>query len=697
MIAPRLVSAMITAYLRRNVVVSAVSLVPIKFLSFFARWQELVATQDGLLIASSKKHASLSWEQVDVPPKLVGLMPWNTVKVVSQKHNRFFNLLGRSAHPFVTQCQLLWAEHHGSRVCLFASKVEKVLSERYLSLSLLADIQSRSRLLLEPWQGWWSQAPLHDNVKSALQTLQEIQNWSQSDIQQFRAAFEEHQLHQYKDYFDCIEKLPLTLNQRLACIRQEQNQLLLAAAGSGKTSVIVARTGYLVQAGYAQANQILLLAYGNDAATELQQRLNKSELTAAVRAQTFHSLGLQIISKVEGKVPVISPMATQLSQLHAFTKMTLESLCKDNQFAASLLAFAFRHASFLGDSRPVLIQSTQELFTQPIAKRLIKLFSELLTVFKEFGLTESLDKLKLNHNRDLEVLLPLFAEYQMELKQQGHIDFTDMIARAIQYVDKGQFVPNWTHMLVDEFQDISRPRAKLLKLLQARGKHCSMFAVGDDWQAIYRFSGSDVSLTTHFSDYFSPSEISVLDTTFRFHSNILKESSRFIAQNPLQCVKDLKAFSVQDQRAFSKLSYSGESLDGNAATLQILQTLDRESQSETTNVLILARFSRDLPSSDMLKQWHSRFKQLQIRSMTVHASKGKEADYAIVLGLRSGSSGFPCNRATLPFLDAMLPVLDLYPFAEERRLFYVALTRAKRHVYLLYSQTSPSEFVNELS
>lgn len=697
MIAPRLVSAMITAYLRRNVVVSAVSLVPLKLLSFFARWQKLVATQDGLLIASSKKHASLSWEQVDVPPKLVGLMPWNTVKVVSQKHNRFFNLLGRSARPFVTQCQLLWAEHHGARVCLFAAKVEKALSERYLSLSLLADIQSRSKLLLEPWQGWWSQAPLHDNVKNALQTLQEIQNWSQSDIQQFRAAFEQHQLERFKTYFDTIEKQPLTLSQRLACIKQEQNQLLLAAAGSGKTSVMVARAGYLIKTGYAKANQILLLAYGNDAAVELQQRLNKSELTAGVRAQTFHSLGLQIINKVEGKSPAISPLATQFSQLQVFIRQTLITLSEDKQYELALLKFVSRNASYLGEHRFSMVQTVQELFTLPVAKRVVKLLCELLSAFKEFGLTESLDKLKLTHHLDLEVLMPVFAEYQMELKQQGNIDFTDMIALAIQYVDKGKFVPSWTNILVDEFQDISRARVKLLKLLQARGKQSSIFAVGDDWQSIYRFSGSDVSLTTHFSEHFNPSDISVLDTTFRFHKNLLNVSSRFITQNPLQCIKSVTANAQDDLPAYSKIGYEGECVDGYASILQILQMLNSSSHDSKISVLISARFSRDLPPIDMLKQWQGRFRGLDIQAMTVHASKGKEADYAIVVGLRSGRSGFPCNRTTLPLLDALLPIVESYDYAEERRLFYVALTRAKRHVYLLFSKSSPSEFVEELS
>lgn len=676
---------------------SAISLVPLRFLRFFARWQEIVATQDGLLISTFKHRTSLDWQQIDEPPRLDGFMPWNTVKVVSSNHSHFFSLLGRSAPEFVKHCQEQWAKHHGARLCLFAQKVEQLLKQRYLCQALLSEIQTHSRTLLAPWQEWYADELLSPEVFKALATLQEVVNWSENDVEEFKRAFEQHQLAEHKHFFDTIESSALTLNQRLACIKQEKNQLLLAAAGSGKTSVMVARAGYLIKANYTQANQILLLAYGNEAATEMQQRLTKRDITQAIRAQTFHSLGMQIITKVEGKQPDISLLATDSKTLHEFTFNTLRTLSQEPNFESALLKFISRNAYFFSEHRSVSTKTAAELFSLPMAKRLAKTFSELLIALKEFGLTESVEKLKIAHQADLDLLMPLFSEYQMELKEQGKIDFTDMIARATRYVEKGQFVPNWTHILVDEFQDISRSRVKLLRALQTQCKNSSLFAVGDDWQAIYRFSGADVSLTTHFSEYFAPALISVLDTTFRFHQNLVDVSSQFITKNPLQCTKSLKAFRAEPHPAFTTVKYDGESIDGYANVLQILQTLGQQNNGKPVNVLIMARFSRDLPPAHMLKQWQERFDGIACKAMTVHAAKGKEADYAIVLGLRDGASGFPCKRATLPILEALLPNQEAYPFAEERRLFYVALTRAKRHVYLLCSKTHPSEFVDELS
>lgn len=676
---------------------SAVSVAPLKFLRFFARWQELVATPDGLLISAFNRRTSLSWQQIDVPPKLDGCMPWNSVNVVSSKQTQSFSLLGRSAPEFVKQCQALWAKHHSARLCLFAQKVELMLRQRYLCQSLLSEIQTHSRLLLTPWLGWSSDASLNPDVAKALATLQEIVNWTQNDIEEFRRAFEQYHLAEYKPFFDTIESSPLTLNQRLACIKQEKNQLLLAAAGSGKTSVMVARAGYLIKADYAHANQILLLAYGNEAAAEMQHRLGKAAITQAIRAQTFHSLGMQIIAKVEGKRPTISLLATDQKAFQEYTTNTLKELCREAYFESALLKFASRNTLYLREYRSHSAKSAEELLSMPIAQSLTKVLCDLLVAFKEFGLTEPLDKLKITHQADLEILVPLFSEYQMELKERGEIDFTDMIARAIEYVEKGQFIPNWTHILVDEFQDISRSRVKLLRVLQAQCKNSSLFAVGDDWQAIYRFSGADVSLTTQFSKRFLPSDISVLDTTFRFHQNLVNVSSQFITKNPQQCSKSLNAFNTDAQPAYTAIAYDGEIIDGYANILQIVQTLSEQHGNKVIRVLIMARFSRDLPPADMLKQWQSRFDGVEFKAMTVHAAKGKEADYAIVLGLRAGLSGFPCQRATLPLLEALLPSLEAYPFAEERRLFYVALTRAKRHVYLLYSKTNPSEFVEELN
>ena len=123
--------------------------------------------------------------------------------------------------------------------------------------------------------------------------------------------------------------------------------------------------------------------------------------------------------------------------------------------------------------------------------------------------------------------------------------YQDMINKALAYVQNGQFQSPWRYIMVDEFQDISEPRARLVKALRDNNKTCSVYAVGDDWQAIYQFSGADVKLTTQFASYFSAipqsTTQSVLDLTFRFNNQIGRVATDFITKNPEQIKKSIVA------------------------------------------------------------------------------------------------------------------------------------------------------------
>ena len=126
---------------------------------------------------------------------------------------------------------------------------------------------------------------------------------------------------------------------------------------------------------------------------------------------------------------------------------------------------------------------------------------------------------------------PIYALYQQHLRDTQTIDFEDMIGLAIRYVENEQYQSPYRYVLVDEFQDISASRACLLKALLHQNTQHSLFCVGDDWQSIYRFTGSDVSITQNFSDTFGYAATSVLGTTFRFNNQISDVSSQFIMRN----------------------------------------------------------------------------------------------------------------------------------------------------------------------
>jgi len=284
------------------------------------------------------------------------------------------------------------------------------------------------------------------------------------------------------------------------------------------------------------------------------------------------------------------------------------------------------------------------------------------------------------------------------LHREGHIDFDDMIGRALEYVREGRFVSPWRYILVDEFQDISEPRARLIRYLRDAGKECSLFCVGDDWQAIYRFTGSDLSFTTQFQETFGPTEVTALDLTFRFNSAISDVATRFVVQNPVQLQKQLNSPKKVTRPTVSLLREDNRTPQtvGEPSRLEkVISRIEAIAEPGST-VYMLGRYGFNLPDKSELRKLSSDFPSLRLECHTVHASKGKEADYVIVLGLETGKHGFPSMKATHPLLEALLPVKEAYPYAEERRLLYVALTRARNRVYLIADMAVASEFVVEL-
>lgn len=261
-----------------------------------------------------------------------------------------------------------------------------------------------------------------------------------------------------------------------------------------------------------------------------------------------------------------------------------------------------------------------------------------------------------------------------------------MIHQAVNLLEKGRFVSPWKHVLVDEFQDISPQRAMLLAALRKQNKQTCLFAVGDDWQAIYRFSGAELSLTTAFSEHFGEGAECALDTTYRFNDRIGDIANRFIQQNPYQLKKPLNSLSKGNKK--SVMILPDEQLE---ALLDKLSGFVKDGE----RILILARYHHLRP--EVLQKAATRWPKLTIDFMTIHASKGQQADYVIIVGLHEGNDGFPAAARESVLEDVLLPPPEDFPDAEERRLLYVAITRAKHQVWLLQDTARPSIFVSQLS
>lgn len=314
----------------------------------------------------------------------------------------------------------------------------------------------------------------------------------------------------------------------------------------------------------------------------------------------------------------------------------------------------------------------------------------------------------------IDLVAPLYAQYELYLLNRGEIDFSDMINQATRYVNEGRFRRSYRYVIIDEFQDISIGRYQLVKAVKEQNPESRLFCVGDDWQSIYRFTGSDISLFKDFEKYFGYTVRSKIETTYRFNNPLLKLSSDFIQRNPNQTRKDLRGTSLTKQTSY-KIHYStpGEQDDSLAVLTIFRQLMEMDAKIENKEILVLGRYSFDFDrlksegyvftvnKEAQLISYKARTKAGQIRTlnaqfMTVHRSKGLEADVVIVLNCNSGKLGFPSEMSDDPVLNLLLSDADRFDHGEERRLFYVAMTRARESVHFVTDPTFKSTFIDEL-
>ena len=519
---------------------------------------------------------------------------------------------------------------------------------------------------------------------------------SQKTAEARNAKYTLHQLSDFQKFFDTVESNPLTDQQRQAIVHDEDSALVIAGAGTGKTSTVVGKLGYVLKKGWAAPDEILLLAFTVKAAEEMQERIGK-KLGVDVKARTFHGLGLEIIARARGKKPSLFAEAEDRNARERVIKSLITDLIADDGFRQDLLAFqsslrrAFRPAwefkteaeyvQYLLDvepralsglklrsyeeceianwlvthgvpfeyERPYEVDTASAAFRQykpdfylpeqgiyiehwgvdkgeraapfmdPVRYRekmawaralhtehgttLVETYSwekqegvlltsleaklrghgveprpipteEALRLLNEKGQIDPLSKLvgtflglfkSGSHTvgglrgradrggdpdraaRFLGLFGRLYAGYEALLHGRGEIDFDDMITLARGHVADGTYQSKFRYIIVDEFQDISLGRAGLIRALRDQVEGAKLFCVGDDWQSIYRFTGSDISLTTEFEKLFGPARRTALDRTFRFHDKIATFSSHFVQRNPTQLRKQLSTAATSEQ------------------------------------------------------------------------------------------------------------------------------------------------------
>lgn len=661
---------------------------------------------------------------------------------------------------------------------------------------------------------------------------------------EIREEFESITLKIRSNFYDKIESNPLTEEQRLAVIRDNDRNLVLAAAGTGKTSVMVAKVLDLIDRGLAKPEEILILAYNRAAANELEERMNKRGAFAEVEAcnqskvKTFHALGREILNKTKQSVKISlfseDPIKLELwlsqwfiqklkedekfmknfidlsyQPINPFdfkTQEEYDNYIRDNEYRTLQgekvkgyqellianwmylncvayeyepsyvskkrieIGFDYRPDFYLSDVQIYLehfgidrkgktrADINKEKYNQEILQKRelhkeygttlietyhynwvegelentlekhmedheitmkkrpheevfktlkesgillknIKLYLKCLQAIRVERLTDEdiytrLEENDIVNSKNYKILLSdIHKAYINELNRQNSIDFDDMIIKAIDTVNSGDFKPQWTHILVDEFQDISAARMEFLNSLINKGSLPRLTVVGDDWQSIYRFSGGKLELTTQFESRVGSCSRTMLQKTFRYNNSIALTAGQFVMQNPEQYVKNVITHThVDSPQVYLLDSQIANKENLELKTLQIIQKILKNDPD--ASISILARYRYLLADSKEIVS--NKIRNKKIKYWTFHGSKGLEADYCILIGFFQGKTGFPNENKEEAVVEALLPSLDTFAHSEERRLLYVGITRAKKKTYLIANPRATSIFINEL-
>lgn len=650
---------------------------------------------------------------------------------------------------------------------------------------------------------------------------------------------------EFANFFSSVENSPLTDRQIEAILADEDAMLVNAGAGTGKTSTVVGKIGYLVQSGIAAPDEILALAYGKDAATELRERV-KDRLGVDVEVRTFHSFGQELTQKAHGhrieiadvasdersllallaqfvreiwEEPTGAKLLQEFFSLHRYPAKYLEDFDSEKDYKVYLrkfeprtlkgelvksfeelliadwlltngVAYKYEHPYQInlaggnrrqyrpdfylsdygiylehfgvgknGETAPgidsvkyksqmlwkrelhkkhkttlletyswqrrdgVLFKALEDslklhsvklvpgggdevrqlIKTLAMDKKKVALFKDFLVAFKENQLSADVLGAKIStlSHADrarpycfFEIFQKIFSKYQGYLDERKQLDFSDCIRHAVVALDSGSLGLNFKRVIVDEYQDISSGRFNLLREILSQQNDCRLMAVGDDWQSIYGFSGSDIEKSTEFEKYFEGATVVPLDRTFRFTKPIIAVSSDFIKCNPQQLHKEVVGRDSTVKRPVHLMFFP----DRDSANLEaILAEVSSEiPPRKKWTVFLLGRYKFLAPAPEEISRLNEKFPRLELEFTSIHASKGREADAVVLLGLEGGKYGFPGTIERDPLMNLVISGEYGFPDAEERRVLYVALTRARSKVVISARTDLPSSFLNEL-
>jgi DNA helicase IV len=762
------------------------------------------------------QNGKIAYQNIDQVSLRRGLV-WDEVEVISQNdRKRFEGLSGDNARKLVedlekrisTAITSVVADNR-SFLSEISDKIEILLREdRYLSNT---DVRRWMRAIpkigKELSHPYFDPDLLPEDIRETVLAFIDIVATNSSRLTARNEEFVKHTISAYEKLFSNLEKYPLTLEQKRAAVINEDRNLLIAAAGSGKSSTIVAKAIYLIESRLAKPEEILVLAYNKDAQLEIDQRLGalvgiSENYNSPILAKTFHGLGMDIIAEAEGQKPSISEMATagrsrlanifidivasissaspsfaqqwlsylvickspspDLNAINTFKEYqdylrelgaswqntnegrrlvfkgidgtevkSMEELRIVNWLVVNGVNYEYEkvypietatethrqyrpdfyypegdiyHEHFAlnayGKSPPFfdnyeagviwkralhIEKNTQLMETHSAHFNDGSIFEKLETMLNEHKIEmnpKSIEELndlvgdsfnpandtqifstflrhfksnnasipmlrekakdmadKTRANLFLDIFEAIHGEYQNRLSNNDEIDFEDQINTVCELLESNKHKHDFKYILVDEFQDISQDRKRMIHALLDQDEQIKLFAVGDDWQSIYRFSGADIDIMTHFADHFGVTSKNNLTETFRSFRGIVDVSAEFVQRNPLQLRKQVTAKENSEIDQVFLLEYLSKS-DQQKKLVSLLRRIEKKGlqSNKKFSVFLLTRYNHLKPDTSSIPL--SVLNNLDIEVKSIHASKGLEADYVILLNVESGYYGF---------------------------------------------------------
>ena len=432
--------------------------------------------------------------------------------------------------------------------------------------------------------------------------------------------------------------------KQLEAVKSLENTLVVAGAGSGKTFTIVNKIKYLLDNNIYKENELLVISFTNESVNDLKRKIDYD-----LDIMTFHKLAITLINNPDMKI-------SNEYYLKFIINEYFNSYGKYNKKQNKLIKRILQEMDI--DNLKKLIFTFINLYKSN--------YNDINYLLNLYQKSHFINKIY------FKIILEIYHIYNQEIESSNLYDFNDMIKIATNNINNNIIKTNYKYIIIDEFQDTSLNRFKLIDAIMKQN-NAKIFVVGDDYQSIYRFSGCNLDIFLNFNKLVSNLNIINLDYNYRNPKEIIDVANSFIMKNKNQIKKEticLKNINKPIKICFYK--------NKRTAIEKILKYID-------TKYLILGRNNTD---KDLFNVQDKLF-------LTIHKSKGLEEDNIILINLTNNNNSLPSKIKNHKIINKLIKT-DYYPYEEERRLFYVALTRTRNNIYLLVPKSNYSIFIKEL-